>query len=275
MEKVCIIIRVYNRTEDLKYCVSIIRDTWKSHNYFVIVVANGRKDGYVINEDTAGRSDLLIETGNNIGHFTGNSQLLLAAVPHIPADCAFTIILEADTWFFGDDLVAKYIHQMKKENAIWASAQFFRYVLNLATDFAIIKTALIRKMPEVFAFSQTPEYYIGNFLMDRGLKFIYIKELMPVSLPRYARKYPFAPTGRFFVFPNGRMVSHHVEHLKNGMAEKKFYFNAVAGRRYFDVPDKYPSWLILAFLRLLSSLSVLMPYKSWFIKRKNLKARPV
>jgi len=270
MEKICIIIRVYNRIEDLKYCLAIIRETWSSYEYFIIITANGRSDGYVIDQATIDLADSVIETRHNIGHFSGNSQLLLAATPHIPQDCAFTIILESDTWLYGDELIKEYIQRLTKEGAVWASAQFFRYVLNLATDFAILKTQLIKDMPELFEFTHTPEYYIGELLTSKGLKYLYIKELMPVNLPRYVKKYPFAPTGRFFAFAQGKMVTHHIELLKEGMAEKKFYFNVVSGERYFDVPDRYPAWLTLLSSKFFSGLSALVPYKGWFIKRKKI-----
>jgi hypothetical protein len=268
MDNVCVLLRVYNRVEDLKYCIDIIRDTWNINKYYLIVVFNGGNDGYKIESQTLEKIDLLLEIGNNIGHFSGNSQLLLAGLQHIPFNCDYTIILEADTWLYGDDLVNKYILKLKQEKAVWASAQFFRYILNLATDFAIVNTAYVKAHPEVFKFEQTPEYYVANYLTDNGEKFIYIKENMPVNLPKYIRNYPFAPTGRFFVFPEGKMVTHHIETLKLGMDEKKFYFNLAAGTRYFKVPDiksiAKTKWLLILSM----ALTTLIPYKSWFIKRK-------
>ena len=113
--------------------------------------------------------------------------------------------------------------------------------LNLATDFAIVKTSFVKEHPQVFTFNITPEYYVAQFLKNNGFKFIYIKENMPVNLPRYIRRYPFAPTGRFFVFPKGKMVTHHIESLKDGMNEKKIFFNMIAGKDYFELPYKRPA----------------------------------
>jgi len=269
MNKVCVLIRVFNRTEDLKYCVRIIRDTWKLNDYYIMVVFNGREAGYAIDDETLHHTDLLLEIPNNIGHFSGNSQLLLEGLPRIPDECAYTVILEADTWLYGDELINRYITRMKAEKAVWASAQFFRYVLNLATDFAIVDTRFVKQHPQVFQFDRTPEYYVANYLKDNGQKFIYIRENMPVNLPRYVKKYPFAPTGRFFMFPEGRMVTHHVEALKKGMDEKKFYFNVVAGTRYFQVDDLRSPGLTRFLLGLSMALSALIPYKGWFVKRKD------
>ena len=269
MNKLCVLIRVYNRIEDLKYCIDIIRDTWKLNNYYIIVVANGKEDGYILNDESLNKIDCLVEIKNNIGHFTGNSQLLLEGLTYIPDDCNYTIILEADTWIFGDGIINKYIKDLEKKNAVWASAQFFRYISNLATDFAIVNTSFVKSHQEIFTFSITPEYHVANYLDKNGSKYIYITENMPISMPRYIKKYPYAPTGRFFAFEKSKMVTHHIESLGGGMEEKKFYFNVVADTPYFDVENKHSyKWTRLK-MRFFNILSYLLPYKSWLIKEKN------
>jgi glycosyltransferase involved in cell wall biosynthesis len=269
MNKVCVLIRVYNRVEDLKHCVSIIRNTWKSNQYYIIVVSNGEDGGYGIDNETIEKIDLLIKIKNNTGHFSGNSQLLLAGLPHVPEGYDYSIILEADTWLYGDELIGRYIARLKNSDSVWASAQFFRYVLNLATDFILVKTDFIKTNPQVFQFDKTPEYFVANYLHDNGFPFIYIKELMPINLPRYVKKYPFAPTGRFFIFPEGKMVTHHIESLKNGMQDKKFYFNVAAGLNYFSISDGRSITATRRRLKLAVMLTSLIPYKGWFVKRKD------
>lgn len=268
MNKICVLIRVYSRVEDLKHCIDIIRDTWGTNEYFLIVVFNGEEDGYQIDNGTVDKIDLLLKIKNNIGHFSGNSQLLLEGLPHVPNDCDYTVILEADTWIYGDQLIGKYINVLKEKQAVWASAQFFRYVLNLATDFAIIKTDFLKSHTDIFKFNKTPEYYVGNYLEKNHFRFVYIKENMPINLPRYIRKYPFAPTGRFFIFPAGKMVTHHIESLKNGMSEKMFNFNMVANNRYFEIPEQQSIRATRFFLKMAVAFTALIPYKGWFIKRK-------
>jgi glycosyltransferase involved in cell wall biosynthesis len=269
--KVCVIIRVYNRVEDLKYCVDIIRDTWKSNDYYVVVVSNGEKDGYIISDDCKNKIDVFVNLTNNVGHFQGNSQLLLEGLKYIPEDCKFTIILEADTWLYGDALIEKYIEKLEKTNAVWASAQFFRYIENLATDIALVNSSFVKEHKKIFTFSGTPEYYVANYLNDNGFKYIYINENMPINMPRYMRKYPFAPTGRFFSFEKSKMVTHHIESLKGGMEEKKFYFNVVAKTKYFNCENNRSHKWIRMQMRIFAAFSYLLPYKSWFIKgKKNL-----
>jgi hypothetical protein len=268
MDKICILIRVYNRIEDLTCCIDIIRDTWKAHDYYLLVVANGRGDGYVIPERTTLKIDRLVEVENNIGHFTGNSQLLIAGLPYIPSDFKYTLILEADTWMYGDEIVTKYIAEMKKTSAVWASAQFFRYVENLATDFALIDNEFLKANTDIFIFSGTPEYYVANYINERNHKYVYITENMPVNLPRYIKNYPFAPTGRFFVFEKSKMVTHHIELIKNGMEEKKHDFNMVSHTAYFPLENESYAFKMMR-IRLAKSISMLFPYKGWFVKRKK------
>ncbi|RYY08304.1 MAG: glycosyltransferase family 2 protein [Sphingobacteriaceae bacterium] len=266
MEKVCVLIRVYNRIEDLGYCINIIRDTWKLNNYYILLVSNGEDNGFIVPEWILDQCDEHISLNKNIGHFNGNSQLLLAGLKSIPADCSYTVILEADTWLYKDSIINTYTNKLKEKNAVWASAQFYRYITNAATDFAIIKTSFVKSHPEVFTFVGTPEYYIGEYLTKNKFKFIYIKENMPVNLPKYIRKYPYAPTGRFFVFPRAKMVTHHVENLVGGMDEKKLHFNVISGTDYFDLEKKVVKKAIRIKMKFWIMLSAIIPYKSWFVK---------
>jgi Glycosyl transferase family 2 len=269
MNKICVLIRVYNRIEDLRHCVNIIRDTWTQNNYYIVVAANGREDGFVIQEETIGKIDKLTEIENNIGHFSGNSQLLLAGLHYVPDDCLYTVILEADTWIYGDNLITNYIGRMQNEKAVWASAQFFRYVENLATDFAIIDTAFLMDHQDIFVFLETPEYFVSNYLAEKGYHYIYMNEIMPINLPKYIRKYPYAPTGRFFSFQKGKMVTHHIEVIKGGMKQKQHDFNMVSGTSYFPFSEKTNYGLKLLYIRIFKALTILFPYKGWLVRRKK------
>lgn len=268
-KRICVIIRVYNRVEDLEYCLDVIRDTWTILDYYVVVVSNGRSKGFIINDACKSKIDHLVDLEINAGHFKGNSQLLLEGLPFIPDDCEHTILLEADTWLYGDALIKKYADRLTAEGAVWASAQFYSYVLNLATDFAIVDSKFIRNHPQVVTFEGIPEYYVANYLQNRGFKFIYITEIAPVNLPRYLRKYPFAPTGRFFVFPAAKMVTHHIEDLKGGMEEKKYFFNALANEPYFDVACKRSYKKARSLIKMATLFFYIIPHKGWIFKNKK------
>jgi hypothetical protein len=271
MEKVCIIIRVYDRVEDLKNCISIIRDTWKLNDYYVVVVANGGAQGFNIDTESQKGIDRLVDLENNAGHLKGNAQLLQEGLAYLPKNCNYTIILEADTWIYGDELVERYINRLKAEQAVWASAQWYSHLYSLATDFAIIDTGFLRSNPQVFEYTGFPECHAANYIINKGLKFIYISENMPVHLPSYIKHYPFTTGIRFNVFPQGKMVTHHIELLSGGMEKKKLLFNTLAGTGYFEGDELKPDKILKIKILLAIKLSYMFPIKGWVQKDKQLE----
>lgn len=233
--KIAVLIRVYDRIQDLKYNLEIIRNTWKENNYYVIVVSNGKTKGFDILPESLPLIDKLVVLEHNAGHRKGNSQLLMEGAKYIPDDCDCTLILEADTWVYTDKIISKYSQKLS-ETTVWASADWYDKYYALATDFALIRTDYIKKNPGIFDFELFPECHIANFLRDTNVQFTWITENMPVHVPSYVRKYPYVPNikeARFYVFPKSRTVTHHIEYLKKGMEKKKQYFNIVAGCDYF------------------------------------------
>lgn len=233
-QKVCVIIRVYNRIQDLEYNLDIIRKTWSAKDYYIIVSSNGEQDGYILTDKIKSLSDIIVKYDGNSGHLKGNSLLLLQAIPYIPNECEYTLLLEADTWLYKDALICKYIKQLKNQNAVWASAQWYDRYYSLATDFAIVQSDYILNHRQLLEFGNYPEPYVANYLIDNNQKYILIKENMLPQLPSYIKQYPYAPEGRFFVFPLSRMVTHHVELLKGGMKEKLRDFNSLS-ENFFDM----------------------------------------
>lgn len=273
--KTAVIIRVYNRTEDLAYNLRIINDTWDRKNYHIIVVSNGYNSGYTIDDDSKKYIDELIVLTENSGHKKGNSQLLLEGIKHIPEDCQYTLILEADTWLYKDTLIQKYTAKLSEnKNAVWASADWYDKQYGLATDFAIIKTKYILDNPKLFDFELFPECHISNYLRDTDTGYIWIKENMPVHVPSYVPKYPYVNNSkekRFYVFPNSPMVTHHVEFLKKGMSKKKYYFNVVSKTDYFtDEKVSFGVWQRFK-MRFWINLSKLFVKRSWFYRKKYME----
>lgn len=245
--KIAVLIRVYDRIEDLKYNLQIIRNTWKENDYYVIVVSNGKEKGFEIKPQFLPLIDKLVILDQNAGHSKGNSQLLMEGANYIPDDCDFTLILEADTWVYTDAIITKYTHLLSiSPTTVWASADWYDKYYALATDFAIIKSDYIKKNQGIFDFELFPECHIANFLRDTDVQFTWITENMPVHVPSYVRKYPYIPNikeGRFYVFPKSRTVTHHIEFLKRGIEQKKEYFNIVANYDYFtEAKIKCKSW---------------------------------
>ena len=267
--KVAILIRVYDRIEDLKHNLRIISDTWKENDYYTIVVSNGKNNGYEVTPDSLPLIDKLVILEENAGHRRGNSQLLMEGIKYIPSDCKYTLILEADTWMYGDRIISKYTSLLDKSDfAVWASADWYDKYYALATDFAIIKTQYIIKNPGIFDFELFPECHISNFLRDTNAGYLWIKENMPVHVPSYVKyNYPYIPNikeGRFYVFPKSKTVTHHIEYLKGGMEQKKRYFNIIANDDYFpDIKSNNKSWNRFK-MKFWIGLSKLFVKRSWY-----------
>ncbi|MDR0823589.1 MAG: hypothetical protein LBN74_00720 [Prevotella sp.] len=269
--KVAVLIRVYDRIEDLKYNLQIISDTWKENDYYIIVVSNGKSNGFEILPESLPFIDKLIILEKNAGHRRGNSQLLTEGIKHIPSDCGYTLILEADTWMFGDPVISKYTSLLEKSAAVWASAEWYDKYYALATDFAILKTEYIRQNPGIFDFELFPECHISNFLRDTNAEYIWIKENMPVHVPSYVKLgYPYVPNikeGRFYVFPKSKTATHHIEFLRGGMLQKKRYLNILADYDYFpDIKSPNKAWNRLK-MRFWVGLSNLFIKRSWYSKK--------
>lgn len=269
--RVAVLIRVYDRIDDLKYNLQIIKQTWTEFDYHIIVVSNGYPDGYRIDVDSVRVIDNFVALEHNAGHKKGNSQLLMEGQKFIPLDCDYTVILEADTWICGDRTIKEYIEFMEEaSNIVWASADWYNKDYALAVDFAVIKSDFIRNNPDLFDFEDYPESYIANYLRDTDAGFKWITENMPVHVPSYVPKYPYVDDStqkRFYVFPKSKMVTHHIEFLKGGMSQKKRYFNIVADYDFFKeeiVSNKAWERFKMYFWIRFSKLFI---KKSWFQKK--------
>ncbi len=269
MDKIAVIVRVYNRISDLEYNLDIIRKTWNANNYYLIVSCNGDSDGYHLTKKTYLLADKIVKSNNNQGHLSGNAYLLLQAIPYIPSDCVFTLILEADTWVYGDSIITKYKQRLIKKKAVWASAKWYDKCYSLATDFALISTRYLLNHPELFDFGNKPEIYVANYILDNKGRFVYIRENMMPNLPSYIHKYPYAPEGRFYIFPLSRMVTHHIELLNLGMDEKKRDFN-ILSNNYFDENRISLPILRKGLMMVLFYFSFIFPRRSWLLPTTRL-----
>lgn len=273
--KIAILIRVYDRLEDLYNNLRIISDTWKDNDYYVLVVSNGKSNGFIVSEEYHRYIDKLIELEDNAGHRKGNSQLLLEGLKEIPNDREFTLILEADTWVYGDTTITKYTKLLRKyPSAVWASADWYDKIFGLATDYALIKTSFLKEHPEIFDFDLFPECHISNVLRDNHKEYIWIKEQMPVHIPSYVFcGYPYVPNikeKRFYVFPKNKAVTHHIEYLKRGMEQKKEYFNIVSDTDYFkEHPVKWKKWKRFK-MKFWINFSHLFIKRSWYSAKRYL-----
>lgn len=270
MMKVCVLIRVYDRVEDLENNLKIIRDTWTNNDYYLVVSSNGRGDGYLLSDLVYKLSDKVVVIEENAGHLKGNSQLLLEGFKVVDLNSYdFVIILEADTWIYTDEIIKKYIRLLNDSPiAVWASANWYDRFFSLATDFAIIKASFLSVNNDVFNFTTYPECYVCNYILDNGYQYINIKENMNVQVPGYFNRFPYAPKGRFYCFPFSNMITHHIEDIEDGMAEKKKYFNIISLTDYFDIKEKN-KLLKKILIIIVHLLDKLMIRRTLFIKRKK------
>jgi GT2 family glycosyltransferase len=140
----CIVMRVFNRIEDLQICIDIIKKYWVRGTYYIVVVGNRKSEGFPIPEAVRTKVNKVVELDQNLGHREGNAQLVLEGIPHIPDTCQYTVLLEADTWVFTDEVVHKYIHLLDSRVSIWASSEWIEKYWSLGLDFALVRTSYIK-----------------------------------------------------------------------------------------------------------------------------------
>lgn len=265
---IAIILRVYDRIEDLELNIQIINDLWTKHNYKIYIVFNGESNGYKLSDNITTKIEQIIILKENAGHLKGNSQLLLEGMKNIDIKLFdYLIILEADTWLMGDTLVDKYIHKLEQSNAIWASSQWVENRYSVGVDFAIIDAKFISEhYKKMFTFTTMAEMWMAEYMMSINAKFLFIKELMPVHRPSLIKSIYNADGGRLRVFPLANMVTHHIENLNGGMLKKKELADSVYGNNYFtdnsNLTVKYYLYLILQLVL------KIIPRSSWIKKKK-------
>ncbi len=267
MKKINIIIRNYNRLEDLEISVNLINKNWKRNNYEVIVVSNGKSKGYIIKDEIKAKCHKVVELEENAGHLLGNSQLLKEGLKEIDLNSEYLVILEANTWIYDDEVIDRYIKRMEIEKAVWASAEWIKKYWTLALDIAIIETNFLINNKEIFNFSIHPEAYVCNYLLDKKEKFIYIKEHMPVHRPNMIKRIYNGYGGRIREFPYAKMVTHHIEDLEGGIQTKKSIANKVFNKRYFDIEEK--SKFNIKRMEFILLLIRICPNSSWVRGKKK------
>jgi len=261
---IAVLLRVHDRMADLAVCVELIRKYWKRDRYHLVVVSNGPAAGHTLPESVRAAADNCVELAHNSGHLVGNAQLLMAGIKHLPAECRYTVLLEADTWVFSDALVQKYVHRLAAENAVWASAEWIEKRWSLGLDFAVAETAYLQGNPEIFNFTTDAESWVCQHLRAGGEHFLYITEAMPVHQPKCLKFFGERHSGRFRSFPRAGMVTHHVEDLPHGLETKQYLANVCLGRREFPVGDARVIRREHRRLRMLMALAPFLPRSRWY-----------
>ena len=268
MKNICLSIRVYSRIFDLPCLVDIIKKTWLSNKYDIYVISNGIADGYDIPKEVRNNVTEVVALDNNAGHMSGSSQLLLSFVDKVPlSDYDYSIIVEADTWMYGDSLINKYVSKMDKDpDIVYAGAKWYDKYYSLATDFAIIKNSFLLSNRGIFEFKDKAECHVANYLVSVNKKFVYIRENMMPNIPSYLKHYPYADKGRICCFPFSNTVTHHIEHLEGGLNEKKRLFNVLARTDFFSNVGSNNCPFERCKITLSFLLSKILLRKTWYSK---------
>lgn len=269
-KKIAVLIRVYDRTNDLKINVQVIKDLWKEHDYDIFVCFNGKEKGYILDKKVHD-STKVIQLDHNAGHLKGNSQLLLEGMKHINlTQYNYLIILEADTWLMGDSLITKYVNLLDNSSSVWASSEWVENRYSVGVDFAIIDSTFISKhYKNLFNFTTDAEMWVAEYMMHVKAPFIFIKELMPVHRPSCIKSIYNADGARLRVFPSGNIVTHHIENLVGNMQKKKLLADAMYQNNYFTQESK--STLIITYYKymFLNLFLKILPRSGWFKKKKS------
>lgn len=263
--KVTVLLRVYNRIDDLISNLRLIRNKWRSYDYYILVAFNGEKDGYSLPDIVYSLADKVLVLPENAGHLKGNSQLLVESYHHIPSETDYLILLEADTWVIDDCIIKKYIEKMKEYSIVWASSEWNKVSWSLGIDLALVDFKRIRDFYiNLFSFEKNPEQWVACYLRQKGLRFIYIKELMPVHIPKLLNIFLKFKDKRINIFLKAKVITHHVEQLKKGVYKKYAYANAIMKEEFFDTDIKISFFKLNIFYRLIYLLCYIIPQSSWF-----------
>ena len=273
MCKNCVAIRVYSRISDLECIVDIIKDTWLLGEYDIWVISNGENSGFFVPDKVKNSVFKVVKLANNAGHMSGSSQLLLSLWDNLDFnEYNYCIIIEADTWMYGDDLIWKYIHIMDKfEKVVYAGTKWYDKYYSLATDFGIIKCSYLKDNRGLFLFTDKAECHMANYIINHNYEYVYIKENMLPNLPSYIKKYPYSDGGRLCCFPLSRTVTHHIEHLRGGIKEKKRLFNIVSKTNYFNIERSSLDSIDLIFINVFFFFSKLFLRKTCYSKTIQLE----
>ena len=207
MKNIGVLIYTYNRVDDAKINMEVIRNVWKKSGHFedvkIVHAFNGEKAWY---PKKYLENELVI--AKNSWHFQGASELIDAGMKTFQKkfkDVDYVIVLAADTWLVKPDYVADLLEKMQKENLYlttcpWGLPERSRiYDVGMAVDFFIIdlKWATKYKMFPI-KYSEFYKKYEDLFLYQTGatvmlekLSFArYLKAVDRQEMPNggYARK---------------------------------------------------------------------------------------
>lgn len=118
MKNIGVLIYTYNRTDDAKINMEIIRNVWEESKHFedikIVHAFNGEKNWY---KKKYLEDDLVVV--KNTWHFQGASDLIDAGIKMFQnkyKNIEYVIVLAADTWLIKPSYVKSLLNEMKKND---------------------------------------------------------------------------------------------------------------------------------------------------------------
>lgn len=200
-----ILIYTYNRVDDAKINMEIIRNAWEKNKYFedvkIVHAYSGKKEWY---PKKYLENDLVII--KNTWHFQGASDLIDAGMNKFKnkyKDIDYVIVLASDTWLIKPAYVQSLIDKMKQDNLYLATCPWGLPERNklsdvgMAADFFIIDL----KWAKVNKFFPTDyrsfyEKYSDLFLYQSGGNIMFEKLLLARYIKAVGREENFDGSAR-------------------------------------------------------------------------------
>ena len=241
--QVGIALRCLHRVEDTQINVQRLIRSFSLYDYYVVVISSGAEKGFVFPKGSG--EDCLIEIPLCEQHVEGDSQSFAASVKALAeADIQYGIVMTGDNWILDEAFIETYIEKLILKQCIWISSSWCR-INEAATDMAFINVPEVVKHNVLWPGGPSPETWVFDRLQAIGpTTYQRISEIYPIHYwadAKYLPKVLFDPSaprglhgGRIYYFPQVKMVTHHVEHLSDGMQSKKYFANQAAGRQIFS-----------------------------------------
>ncbi len=176
MKNIGVLIYTYNRTDDARINMDIIRNVWEKPKHFedikIIHTFNGEKNWYA---KKYLENDLV--TLENSWHFQGASDLIDAGIKTFQKkykNIDYVIVLASDTWLIKPDYVEKILRKMKENNLYLATCPWGLPERNEIRDFGMAVDFFVLDLKWATKYKMFPINY-GDFFKKYEELFLYQK----------------------------------------------------------------------------------------------------
>jgi len=244
------LIYTYNRIDDAKINMEIIRDIWTKSKLFsdikIVHAYNGKKEWY---SKKYLEDDLVVM--KNPGHFQGAAELIDSGIKKFQEkykNIDYIIVIAPDTWLIKPDYISKIITKMKKKELYWATCSWGLPERNdivdvgSAVDFFIIDSKWAKKnkmFPIDYGgfnkkYSDLFLYKGGNVMLEKLIFARFLKAIYRQYKDNNTLKY----TGLSKIFKLTDRESVHTHIDKDGFWIRKMYWSKIGLLTHHDPKPK-------------------------------------